>query len=176
MNGGAGVLRLPQPGAVAYAHVRDLSERDVEVRASFEIGALPSGSGQNLTVLSRVSGGGEYHTMLNIRPDGAVWSYLTRVVGGRETVLASSHLGGLRVAPGEVLEVRARVDGAGSVDLGSTIWVRGSAEPTTPQLTAQDRSGSVAGAGSAGVSVYRYADATRSADVRLDRFVVRDLG
>lgn len=65
-------------------------------------------------------------------------------------------------APGDVLNVRLEVRGAGSSTLNAKVWKTGTPEPTTWQLTSTDTTAALHSAGAVGICSYLSGSATNA--------------
>jgi PKD repeat protein len=128
---GNGVGRIT--GAVAAnraAYLNSIHQTDMDIKAQLSIDTASSGGGGYVSVIGRrVSNGNDYRLKLRYQPDGSVFAYVTRTVGGTETILASTTVPGLRVNPGDLLRTRFLVTGATTTTVSAKVWRKGTMEP-----------------------------------------------
>ncbi|MEN9504458.1 MAG: hypothetical protein RI958_384 [Actinomycetota bacterium] len=156
----AGTARLGPiaPGAGGSAQVGGVSAVDVVVSARMTVDAPASGGGTYLSLALRRVGRSEYRLTVRHLATTRLQVSLVRVVGGVETVLASSVLPALSMRPLLWLNVRfeAVPAGASSV-LSGWVWADGSDSPPAPTLRAVDAAVELGGAGGVGgVGVHAY--------------------
>jgi hypothetical protein len=93
---------------------------------------------------------------------GDTTAYLTRVVGGAETVLTTVPLAGVVVAPGNALSFRIQAIGGGTTTLNAKVWRAGTAEPGAWTTTTTDSTAGLQSAGAVGVYGYLSGAATNA--------------
>ena len=102
----------------------------------------------------RVSNNNDYRIKLRYVAGGSVVAYLTRTIGGTETILATATVPGLTVSPGDVLRVRFVVSGTGTTALTGKVWRAGSTEPASWLLSTTDSTAALQAPGGVGVLLY----------------------
>jgi PKD repeat protein len=70
------------------------------------------------------------------------------------------------------MNVRVQVSGTGTTQVTASVWVAGTAEPTTPMLVRTDATAELQVPGAAGINVHRPASATATNVVRFTGFTV----
>jgi PKD repeat protein len=146
-------------GAVAAnraAYLGAVRQADVDLKADVALDVAATGGGAYASVIGRrVSNNNDYRLKLRYVAGGAVAAYLTRTLGGVETVLGSVTVPGLTAAPGDVLRVRFQVSGTSTTTVRAKVWRANAAEPATWLLTGSEATPSVLqAAGDTGVLLY----------------------
>jgi hypothetical protein len=143
-------------GGNREAHL-DVNAANVDLNADVTLDNTPSGGGAYLSLIGRrVSDATDYRLKLRYMPGGVVVGYLVRIVDRDETVLSTTYVPGLTVAPGETLRARLVVDGSGSTTtLSANVWRAGHAQPAGWQMSVADATPSALRApGGAGILLY----------------------
>ena len=115
---------------------------------------MPAGGIVYTSLAARHSGTSDYRVKMQITSTGTTL-YLTKVVSGTETVLATQAVSGLTYSVGDVLNVRFEAQGSGTTTLRATVWKSGTTEATTWKVTTTDTPASRQSA--AGVGIVNYA-------------------
>ncbi|MGY1771715.1 PKD domain-containing protein [Blastococcus sp. SYSU D00813] len=167
--GGTAQLALAK-GNNAGSHLAGVSARDVDVRTTVSLSAVPNGgSGALVFVTGRRVGTAQYNARLQFSPAGTVTVALLREVAGVESQLgAAVALPGPAYTAGTPLQVRLEVTGTGPTRVALTVWRGGAAEPATPTLTRTDATAVLQAAGSVGLAGYLSGSATAPVTVRFD--------
>jgi hypothetical protein len=161
-------------GSSRGALLAGISAADVAATLSVSPGSIPQGgSVWSYLAFRRQSSGAEYRAKVRVDSDGSVAVGLSRVVNGSEQNLAPElKIGGLTVAPGQWLQVRAEAFGTSPTSLRMRAWT-GSNEPSTWQFTASDATAGLQAGGSNGVRTYVSATVTNGPMVlSLDDYAV----
>jgi PKD repeat protein len=155
VSGGAGRIA----GALSSdraAYLTGPRQRDVDITADISLDRTATGGGAYVSVIGRrVSNGNDYRLKLRYVAGGSVAAFLTRTVGGAETVLASTTVPGLAVNPADVLQARFQVSGSTSTTARAKVWRAGASEP--PAWTLSNTAAApvaLQSAGDLGVLVY----------------------
>ena len=116
-----------------------------------------TGGGAYVSLIGRrVSNNNDYRLKLRYLAGGSVAAYLVNTVGGTETILASTTISGLTVAPGDVLQARFSLSGSPTTTFRAKVWRKGATEPTAWLLTNTERDAAgPAGAGWPGLPALR---------------------
>ena len=146
-------------GAVAHnraAYLTGVRQAEIDLTTDVALQGTASGGGAYASLIGRrVSDGNDYRLKVRYMTGGAVVAYLVRTVGGTETVLATTEVVGLHVAPGDVLRARFALAGTGTTTLRAKVWRRQSPEPQSWLLTSTDASPAVLRkAGDVGILLY----------------------
>ena len=175
---GAATLDLPGAGLNTGAFLGDVSATDVEVRASFGLSSVPTGSGTFVYVTGRrVESGLEYRPRVRVLPDGRVALALSRLSGGAESFPGGEvFVPGVQWSPGTVLEVRLRVTGTSPTQLALSVWAAGGEEPAAPVVTWTDDTAGLQVPGSVGFTAHRPGNSTAATAVTLHRFTADSIG
>ncbi|HEY3722970.1 MAG TPA: PKD domain-containing protein [Acidimicrobiia bacterium] len=154
VSGGVGRI-LGTVNANRAGYVTGVHQTDQDTRADLSLDTAATGGGTYVSVISRrVSSGNDYRLKLRYTAGGGVTAYLTKTVGGVETILSNTNVTGLTVAPGDVLSVRFQVTGTSPTTLRAKVWRQGTAEPAAWLLTNTDSTAALAAAGDVGVLHY----------------------
>jgi hypothetical protein len=123
-------------GATRTAYLSDVQAMDVDITTDIALEPAATGNGAYVSVIGRrVSNGNEYQLRVRYLAGGSVQVWLTHVVGGTQTVLASMTVPGLTVAPGDTLRARFVITGTATATLRAKLWRTSSAEPAAWLLT-----------------------------------------
>jgi PKD repeat protein len=159
VSSGTGRVTMTAAGNLPTAYLNTASIADSTSLVDFTLDKAFTGTGYGYAYLAaRHTGTSQYRLRAKVLATGAVQLSLTKVVG-TETVLVTQTIAGLSFTPGQSLSMRLQVGGAASVALAGKIWVTGTAEPATSQVTATDAT-SPLGAGGTGVAAYLSGTAT----------------
>ncbi|SEO79289.1 PKD domain-containing protein [Trujillonella endophytica] len=178
VTGGVAELALPGTGNNTGSYLGGVSTTSADVRTSFTLTSVPTGSGTTVYVTGRrVGDGAEYRVQVRVAADGKVYLSLLRIVGGVQSFPGGEvTVPGLTWTPGMSLDTRVQVSGVGTTTITASAWAAGTAEPAAPQLTRTDTSASLQAAGSVGLAAYRPSSATAATAVRVTAFRVGLVG
>ena len=157
---GAGTIKTAA-GSGPTAYLNSVSGGDVDIVTSFGYDKAGTGSGSYTSVIARHNGTTDYRAKLQVTGT-ATTLYLTRVVSGSETVLATKAVSGLVYAPGDVLNIRFDVQGSGTANLQAKVWKSGSSEPSSWTVTTTDSTAALQSPGGVGFYSYLSSNATNS--------------
>ncbi|TDN90828.1 PKD domain-containing protein [Microbacterium sp. BK668] len=134
---------------------------NTEERFTVGINQPSTGGGYYFSAIGRqIDNANDYRAKFRVASTGAVALWLTRTVGGAETVLTSITIPGLSVTGPDTLSVRVQVTGVNATTLKAKIWRAGTAEPTAWALTATDSTAVLQAPGYVGINSYLSASAT----------------
>ncbi|MGY1741765.1 MULTISPECIES: PKD domain-containing protein [unclassified Blastococcus] len=175
---GVAELGLPGAGNNTGSHLAGVSTAAADIRSSFTLGSVPTGSGTSVYVVARrTAAGDEYRVRIRVDADGAVWLALYRLAGGVEAFPGGEvKVAGLTWTPGTTLATRVQISGTGTTAVTASVWAAGSAEPTTAQLSRTDTTAALQAPGSVGLAAYRPSSATAATAVRFTAFRVGLVG
>jgi PKD repeat protein len=175
---GAAVLPLPGKGNNTGAYLADVAQTSADVRMSFRLDSMPTGSGTWVYVVGRrVDAGNEYRVNVKVAADGKVSLLLNRLAGGTEAWPGGEVVvPGLTYSEGMTLNARVQVSGTGTTQVTASVWADGTAEPATPQLVRTDSTAALQAPGAVGVNAYRPSSATDATAVRVTGFRVMAVG
>jgi hypothetical protein len=172
---GAAELGLPGKGNNTAAYLSGVSQTSADVRTSFSLTSMPTGSGTWVYVSGRrVDAANEYRVLAKVAANGQVSLSLSRIAGGVESWPGGEVVvPGLVYAPGMTLNAHVQVSGSGTTAVNATVWAEGTPEPGSPQLVRTDTTAALQAAGSVGLAAYRPSSATDATAVRFTGFSVR---
>lgn len=173
VDGTQGKMKL-SAGNGPTALLGSCTTADANIAVDLSLESLPTGGGLYVSTIARNTSAGNYRLKVRVESSGAVSLILSRVVSGAETTIASKLIAGLSYAPGDVLHTRFVISGTGTTTLAGKVW-KGTAEPSTPQVTATDTTAALQTAGSVGVQEYLSGSATAVLIARIDNLVVSSL-
>ncbi|NEK85474.1 PKD domain-containing protein [Blastococcus saxobsidens] len=178
VSDGVAELALPGAGNNTGSYLGSVSTTNADIRSSFTLSSVPTGSGTSVYVVARrTATGDEYRVRFRVDADGVVWMALYRSVAGAEAFPGGEQrVSGLTWKPGTTLATRVQVSGTGTTTVTASAWVAGEAEPATPQLTRTDTTGALQAAGSVGLAAYRPSSATAPTAVRFSALRVGLVG
>ncbi|MGZ4799909.1 MAG: beta strand repeat-containing protein, partial [Acidimicrobiia bacterium] len=154
------------------AYLTTVRQTDLDTKADLSIDQAATGGGAYASVINRrVSSGNDYRLKLRYVAGGSVTAFLTRTVGGAETVLSSTTVPGLTVAPNDVLRVRFQALGTSPTTLKAKVWKYGTQEPLSWLLTSTDSTAALAAPGDVGVLLFPSGSWTGTApNLSIDNF------
>ena len=162
VGGGTGKIRMPAAGAGPSAFLASVSVRDVNARVDVTFDRVANGSGSYFSLAVRHVTGNDYRVKVKRPPTGAVTLYLTKVVGGTETTLASTVVTGVVPAAADTLRIRVQASGTGTTTLTAKVWKANATEPAAWQLTKPDATPQLQGAGGIGICSYLSGSSTNA--------------
>lgn len=148
-------------GSGATVSLGAVSATDTEAAMTVTTDKAPTGGGVYVSVLGRqVSSTADYRGKLKIGADGVVTAYVTKMISGTETVLATGVAPGLTYAVGDKLNVRTQVVGTAPTAVRVKVWKVGTTEPTAWTVSTTDSTAALQAAGAVGMYAYVTASAT----------------
>ena len=173
---GVAELALPGAGNNTGSYLADVSRTSADVRTSFSLSSMPTGSGTYVYVTGRrVGTGNEYKVRVRVQPDGQVGLTLERLSGGTAAWPGGEVMvPGVTYTAGGTLNVRVQVSGTGTTQVTGKVWT-GSTEPAAPQLTRTDTTAGLQVAGGVGLAAYRPSSVTTATAVRFRSFAVTEV-
>ncbi|MEU1971945.1 PKD domain-containing protein [Microbacterium sp. NPDC019599] len=134
---------------------------NTEERFTVAVNQVSTGGGYYFSAIGRqIDNLNDYRAKFRVASTGAVALWLTRTVGGVETVLTSLTIPGLSVTTPDSLNVRMQVTGVNATTLKAKIWRTGTAEPAAWTLTATDSTAVLQAPGYVGINSYLSSSAT----------------
>jgi hypothetical protein len=106
-------------------------------------------------------GAADYRAKVRLLAGGSVQLIVNRVQAG-EVVLAAVTVPGLTVGPATVLRVRAQAIGTSPTTVRAKVWLDGTPEPPSWQLSATDSSAALQAPGTVGIVTYLSGSATNA--------------
>ena len=162
VGGGTGKIKMTAPASGPSAFLTSVSARDVNVRVDVTFDKAATGSGSYSSLAVRHVTTNDYRVKVKRPPTGAVTLYLTRVVGGVETTLASQVVTGVVPTATDTLRIRVQAAGTGTTTLNAKVWKAGASEPAAWQLTKTDATPALQNAGGIGVWCYLSGSSTNA--------------
>jgi rhamnogalacturonyl hydrolase YesR len=154
VSGGTGRIAIPTAGSSLAAYLGAVSSSDTQVQVGVGIDKAQTGGGTYVSVIGRrLSSNTDYRVKLRFMPGGPIVETLERVVSGTEVALASV-TAPVTYTPGGVVNVQLQVTGTSPTTLRSMIWLRGTTQPTTSQLTTTDNTSGLQSAGAVALLAY----------------------
>jgi hypothetical protein len=169
VNGTTGSL-IHAVGTTRRAMLNNVSVADVDITGQVASNkATTAGHIVAGLIARQVNATDYYQARARLLPGGSVALQLTR--GSTSVLLANVTVAGLSYAPGDVLNIRFQVTGAGTTTLNAKLWRVGTPEPAAWQLTATDTTATLQGAGAIGFESYISGSATNApVTVTLDNY------
>ena len=103
-------MAVASSGAISAnraGYLQSVAQTDVDFTTEVSLDTASTGGGAYVSLIGRrVSNNNDYRLKLRYLAGGSVAAYLVNTVGGTETILASTTISGLTVAPGDVLQAR----------------------------------------------------------------------
>ncbi|HEY3834026.1 MAG TPA: PKD domain-containing protein [Acidimicrobiia bacterium] len=182
VNGSAGTFKITSTsGAGGGLYLPGASALNTDAVVDVSTSVAPAGGtwGQvSYLTLRRVSANTEYRARLRFVPGGAVKLSFVKTVGNTTEVSVGPEvsLTGLSYVAGQAYTMRFDAIGTNPTTLRARVWVTGTTEPTTWNLTATDSQAALQAAGSPGVRVFLGASSTSQPLWLFDNLTVTDLG
>ena len=151
---GTGSIRNATKGTGAAAHLNDVSSLNTDLSLRFSLDKVATGGGQFVYVTGRGASNDAYRAKLNVSSTGAVRLFLTKVIAGVETDLASKTISGLTAQAGTFYSVRLQVWGATPTNLRARVWTATDSEPSEWAVSATDGATPLQSAGAIGLRTY----------------------
>jgi hypothetical protein len=168
---GTAELSLPGAGNNTGSYL-GVSQTSADITTSFSLTSLPTGGGTYVYVTGRrVAANEEYRVRVRVLSTGQVALALSRLTAGGETFPNGEvTVAGLTYTAGSTLNVRVQVSGTGTTQVTGKVWLAGSTEPATPQLSRADTTAALQAAGGVGLTVHRPSNTTAATAVRFTSF------
>ncbi|QIG38799.1 PKD domain-containing protein [Microbacterium sp. 4R-513] len=132
-----------------------------EERFTVAVNQVSTGGGYYFSAIGRqIDNLNDYRAKVRVASNGAVALWLTRTVGGAETVLTSLTLPGVSVTTPDSLSIRLQVSGVNATTLKAKVWRTATAEPAAWTLTATDSTAVLQAPGYVGINSYLSSSAT----------------
>jgi rhamnogalacturonyl hydrolase YesR len=162
VSGGTGRMVMPTAGSSFAAYLGGVSSSDTQVQVGVGPDKAQTGGGTYVSVIGRrLSSNTDYRVKLRFMAGGAIVETLERVVSGAEVALTSL-TAPVTYTPGAVVSVQLQVTGTSPTTLRSMIWLRGTTQPTTWQLTTTDNTSGMQSPGGVALLVYLSGSATNA--------------
>jgi len=173
VNGVEATARVASPGQMRAALLNAVSARDIDARLRVKTNVNASGEGHYAYLVGRHgTGDTEYRAKIHVRPGGATYLQITKVVRNVETSISSYVSLGTIHAPNGYIWVRFRITGASPTSLSAKAWKDGNSEPSGWQATGSDSAGALQQAGGLGFRAYVPGDASGATVFAVDDLTV----
>ncbi len=159
VGGGAGQMMVATNATRAIA-LNDVAATDTDTVVKVSLDQMPTTGGYEYAIVgARQQDGGGYRARVKLNSDGTVGLTLQcqAVTGGtcvKSTVANLTTVSGVTVTAGAQLNIRLQTEGTGTTTLRSRVWLAGTTEPTTWQLTGTDTTAALQGAGGVYLSAF----------------------
>lgn len=161
VNGTGGTVTLSAGNNYTAVLAGSLPSTNTEERFSVAFNQPSTGGGYYFSAIGRqIDNNNDYRAKIRVASNGAVAIWLTKTIGGVETVLSSTTVPGLSVTTADSLSVRFQVTGSSPTTLKAKVWRTATTEPTAWSLSTTDATASLQTAGYVGVNSYLSASAT----------------
>lgn len=161
VNGTGGTVTLSAGNNYSASLAGSTPSTNTEERFTLAFNQPSTGGGFYFSALGRqIDNANDYRAKFRVASNGVVSLWLTKTIGGVETVLSSTTIPGLTVTTADQLSVRFQVTGTNPTTLKAKVWRTSSTEPTAWALTATDATASLQTAGYVGVNSYVSSSAT----------------
>ncbi|WP_209308925.1 PKD domain-containing protein [Blastococcus sp. CT_GayMR16] len=173
VSGGTGRITSPSVGQLRSAWLGATTRSDTDLRMTFSLDKVPTGSGLYLDVVGRrVSLNNEYRARLVMAANGRITVQLTALKGSGNPVAIGTAVTlptSITYSAGSQLNVRMQVTGTNPTTVRLKVWPVGAAEPTAWQTTATDTYAALQNPGAVGMATYLSGSATNApVVVRID--------
>jgi hypothetical protein len=160
VDGSAGRIAMGSPGSGMTVALGATGTSN-DVRATLRADKPATGGGVFVSVVARRVGAADYRAKVRLLAGGSVQLIVNRVQAG-EVVLAAVTVPGLTVGPATVLRVRAQAIGTSPTTVRAKVWLDGTPEPPSWQLSATDSSAALQAPGTVGIVTYLSGSATNA--------------
>ncbi|MGV8909528.1 MAG: PKD domain-containing protein [Propionicimonas sp.] len=174
--GGTGQQVITAVGTTTYAALTGVSATAIDLRGKLAWSrTAAAGSLYAYVVPRRLDANNDYRCKVVVNSAGAMQLNLVRRVAGAETNLTSLTVPGLTQAANQTYSFACRVlpSGPGTQVTGK-LWRSGTTEPASWQVTSNDSTSALQGAGSVGISAYLSSTATAGITLSVDDLVATD--
>ncbi len=162
VSGGTGSM-TNAAGATRTMTLGSVSAADSDVTFGVTMDKIADGGGTTLWTGSRQSGTSAYRTRVKVGADGRLTLALLSTVSNVDTVLTSTLLPATTtLTPGAQLQVRMQTQGSSPTTVRARVWLAGTAEPGSWQVTGTDGAPGLQTAGALSLSLYVSASATNA--------------
>lgn len=159
--GGVGKVTLSAGNSYTASLPGATLSTNTEERFTVAVNQPSTGGGYYFSAIGRqIDNLNDYRAKFRVASTGAVALWLTRTIGGTETVLTSITIPGLSVTGPDTLSVRVQVTGTNATTLKAKVWRTGTTEPAAWALTAQDSTAVLQAPGYVGINSYLSSSAT----------------
>jgi PKD repeat protein len=182
VNGSAGTFYIPSTtGAGGGLYLPSVTALNNDARVDVSTSIAPAGGtwGQSSYItLRHTATNTEYRMRFRFVPGGAVKLAFVKTVGSTAEVQIGSEItiSGLPYVAGQAYSMRFDVTGTSPTTLQARVWVAGTTEPSTWNLTTTDSEATLQAAGSPGLRVFLGASSTVQPTWLFDNFAVTNLG
>lgn len=161
VNGTGGTVTLSAGNNYTAVLAGSTPSTNTEERFTLAFNQASTGGGFYFSAIGRqIDSSNDYRAKIRVASNGVVSLWLTKTIGGVETVLSSTTIPGLSVTSADQLSVRFQVTGTNPTTLRAKVWRTATAEPATWALTTTDATASLQVAGYVGVNSYLSSSAT----------------
>lgn len=161
INGAGGTVALSAGNNYSASLAGSARSTNTEERYTVAFNQSSTGGGFYFSALGRqIDNANDYRAKFRVAANGAVSLWLTKTIGGVETVLSSTTIPGLTVTTADQLSVRFQVTGTNPTTLKAKVWRTSATEPTAWALTTTDSTASLQAPGYVGVNSYLSSSAT----------------
>ena len=160
VGSGVGTIKLSAAGSGPSAKL-GVSSTDTDLQYDFAFDKAPTGGGQYMKAIVRGDITNGYEAKVWIKADNSIVVYLTKIVGGTETDLASKVIT-TTFSAGTSYTVRVQAWGSGTTNLRAKVWAAGGSEPSTWAATTTDSTAALQSAGAIAIRPYLSGSATNA--------------
>jgi hypothetical protein len=170
---GVAEMRLDAANQNTGSYLGSVAQTSTDVRTSFSLSSMPTGSGTYVYVTGRrVGNGQEYRVRVRVQADGRVALTLSRLSGTETFPGGEIVVPGVTYTAGSTLQVRVQVFGTGTTQIRASVWAGGTAEPATPSMSRTDTTAALQAPGGIGLAVHRPSGTTVATAVRFGAVTV----
>lgn len=157
---GGGVARLQlKAGDGFQATLPSVSSSSTDTTVFTALDRTPTGDGQFISLIGRVTGSSQYLVKVRVASNGQVTAWLTRVVNGTATVIGQA-TPSVVLGSGKTLALRLQVTGKSPTTVRAKVWQAESTEPSAWTVSTTDSTSQLQTVG--GVGLWSYASANMS--------------
>jgi PKD repeat protein len=161
---GAAALTLRTPGTELKAWLGATTRTDTDLRLTYALDKVPSGSVYLDIAGRRVSAGNEYRAGLVLSSAGRISVKLVSLRGNTATTIAPAVMlpTTITYAAGTEINLRLQVTGVSPTTVRAKVWPAGTAEPPDWQTTGTDSWAALQTTGAVGLTAYLSSGATNA--------------
>ncbi|MER7447909.1 PKD domain-containing protein [Microbacterium sp. NPDC097977] len=161
VNGTGGTVSLSAGNNYTASLAGSTASTNTEERFTLAFSQPSTGGGFYFSAIARqIDSANDYRAKVRVASNGVVTLWLTKTIGGTETILTTTTVSGLSVTAADQLSVRFQATGTNPTTLKAKIWRTSATEPAAWTATTTDATAALQAPGHVGVNSYLSSSAT----------------
>ena len=160
VDNGTATIALNAAASGPSARLSGVASTDTDLQVDFSFDKAPTGGGQFAKTVVRGDTSNGYVAKVWMSSTGKMTLYVTKIISGTETDLASKVISGMTFAPGQSYSVRVQAWGTTPTTVRAKLWATSGSEPSAWAVTGTDATASLQSAGGIAVRGYLSGSAT----------------